>query len=315
MIEFIPFQSEHKTEWDEIVRQSDNGHFMFMRDYMEYHKDRFEDASYLVQKEGSTIAVFPGARKEALWNSHGGLTFGGLLLPSKHNRIGTIREIYNAFFERLKADGFTAAFIKPVPWIYHKSPCEGEIYCLNQHGIEEHYIEISTTVPLRHENPSISSLRKRMQKKAQKSGLTVQESTSYGDFWKVLSSRLNDKYGRLPVHSCQEIEMLAERFPHNIRLFCVRDEAQQCVGGSVIFITDTVWHAQYISADEKGMESGALDLLFFEMIDAARKDGKTYFDFGISTEENGQFLNENLAAFKEGFAGRSIVHQKIRVIL
>ena len=35
---------------------------------------------------------------------------------------------------------------------------------------------------------------------------------------------------------------------------------------------------------------------------------KTYFDFGISTEENGRVLNSGLIDQKEGFGARGVVH-------
>lgn len=314
MIDIIPFFYECKNEWDDLVRCADNGHFMFMRDYMEYHKDRFSDASYLVQKSGKIIAILPGVQEGTLWHSHGGLTFGGLMVSPKYNRISVICEIYELFFKRLKLDRFQSALIKPVPWIYHKSPCEGEIYYLNRYGKDELSIEVTTTVSL-FEEPTISSLRKRMQKKALQAGLIVQQSDLYGDFWNILSSCLDNKYDRQPVHTCQEIEMLARKFPSNIKLFSVFDQEQNCLGGSLIFVTDTLWHAQYISANETGMKLGALDLLFLDLIKRAKVDGKRYFDFGISTEENGQYLNENLALFKEGFGARTVLHQKILVAL
>jgi len=42
-------------------------------------------------------------------------------------------------------------------------------------------------------------------------------------------------------------------------------------------------------------------------VEEARAKGK-WFDFGISTEDDGRFLNEGLAAYKESFGGRSVVH-------
>lgn len=35
---------------------------------------------------------------------------------------------------------------------------------------------------------------------------------------------------------------------------------------------------------------------------------KKYFDFGISTEKEGHFLNEGLIAFKESFGGSAVIH-------
>ena len=36
-----------KDEWDDFVRDSRNGTFLFMRGYMDYHADRFADFSLM----------------------------------------------------------------------------------------------------------------------------------------------------------------------------------------------------------------------------------------------------------------------------
>lgn len=41
---------------------------------------------------------------------------------------------------------------------------------------------------------------------------------------------------------------------------------------------------------------------------------KKYFDFGISTEQNGKYLNEGLIAQKEGFGGRTTCNQLLEMI-
>jgi hypothetical protein len=314
MINICPFEKRHKKAWDGLVSSATNGNFMFKRDYMDYHSDRFIDQSYMVFKKKQLIAVLPGCKQDVLWNSHGGLTFGGLMLESKNNRITLICEIYKDFFNILKKDGFVSALIKPLPWIYHTSPCEGEIYALSLFETLEQHTEVTTTVDLRSQ-PLVSTLRKRQKKKAVKSGLTVHKDNDFASFWVILSMRLESQYRHVPVHSLPEITKLALTFPNHISLYRVLDQDQHCVGGSVIFSTDTLWHAQYISANEVGMKSGALDLLFMYLIDAAKNESKFYFDFGISTEKNGKVLNNPLALFKEGFGGRSVIHRKIRVNL
>lgn len=312
MITIVPFQGHHKKLWDEVVLNSTNSHFMFFRDYMDYHSDRFEDSSFMVFKDNTCIAVLPGCKQGNVWSSHGGLTFGGLILLPKYNRIVGIFEIYDIFFKDLKYKGFTSAFIKPVPWIYHTSLCQGELYALSRYSQTKQYVEVTTTVDLKAEL-LVSTLRKRMQKKALQANLSVYKTCDYEAFWEVLSARLESKYESQPVHSISEIEMLASRFPKNIHLYTVIDSDRNCLGGSVIFSTNTLWHAQYIAANENGRDLGALDLLFLYLIEEAKNQGKHYFDFGISTENNGQFLNEALISFKEGFGGRSIVHQKIEI--
>ena len=74
-----------------------------------------------------------------------------------------------------------------------------------------------------------------------------------------------------------------------------------------MFIYDDLVHTQYLAANEKAREIGALDLLIKTLMDEFTKS-KKYFDFRISTENNGQYLNGGLIAQKEGFGGRSIVH-------
>lgn len=36
---------ERKSEWNAFIARSKNGMFLFDRNYMEYHQDRFDDCS------------------------------------------------------------------------------------------------------------------------------------------------------------------------------------------------------------------------------------------------------------------------------
>ena len=74
-----PFRREDQEDWDRIVRGSASGHFLFLRDYMDYHADRFTDASLLICEDGRPVAALPANRVGAQVVSHGGLTFGGVL--------------------------------------------------------------------------------------------------------------------------------------------------------------------------------------------------------------------------------------------
>ena len=58
----------------------------------------------------------------------------------------------------------------------------------------------------------------------------------------------------------------------------------------------------------KGKDYNALDILFDNLINEVYVKKKRYFDFGISTEKEGLFLNENLIFYKEGFGARALVH-------
>ena len=79
------------------------------------------------------------------------------------------------------------------------------------------------------------------------------------------------------------------------------------LGGTVLYVSNRVVHSQYIAASPRGKELHVLDLLFQEVIRESLKD-HVFFDFGISTEKHGTYLNEQLIYQKEGFGGRGICY-------
>lgn len=314
MLEITDYCQEFEKAWNEISDQADNGHFMFKRSYMDYHADRFSDSSFVVLNKGRPVGIFPANKVDDALISHGGLTFGGLCLRPKFNRIKNIESVFESIFDLLSQRGFKRAHFKPVPWIYHKSPAEGEMYFMNRFGQAGCAIEISTTVDLQNV-PKASSSREWMKRKAIDAGFRVESSNDFKSFWNVLEDRLKEKYERNPVHSVDEILLLASRFPEHIRLFVVRNSADDVVGGTVVFLNSGVAHTQYLAASEEGMADGALDILVFYLIKFYQDKGLKYFDFGISNEHNGTVLNTSLATFKEGFGGRSIIHHKFDISL
>ena len=45
------YEGLRKELWDQFIRQSKNGTFLFLRDYMDYHTERFTDHSLLFFKD------------------------------------------------------------------------------------------------------------------------------------------------------------------------------------------------------------------------------------------------------------------------
>ncbi len=312
MITLRPYSKNLSKDWDLIVAQADNGYFMFSRNYMDYHAERFTDASYFIYDGEKIIGVFPANREGGNWYSHQRLTFGGILLDPKYNRFKYYCEIYPLLFEKLKQLGIVQAVIKLIPHIYHQNPCEAEFYILNQHGIQQNYVELATTLDLARVIKA-SKGKLYSQKQAIKNKITIVESGDYEVFWQILNQNLSDKYDVKAVHSLAEIILLHSRFPKNIRLFlAVHPEAGIC-GGTVFYQSETVIHVQYIAANSLGQEIGALALLFLTLIEDYRAQGFRYFDFGISTNQQGSVLNQTLVDFKEGFSGRSVIYHTIEI--
>ena len=123
----------------------------------------------------------------------------------------------------------------------------------------------------------------------------------------ILTPNLNKRFGKNPVHNLQEIELLKSRFPENIHQINIYNE-NEIVAGCTIFETKKVAHAQYISANDFGRKSGAIDMLFDYLISELFSE-KDFFDFGICNEKEGKIINNGLLDWKEGFGARTYVHK------
>ncbi|MFR8206343.1 MAG: hypothetical protein ACLU99_08405 [Alphaproteobacteria bacterium] len=80
----LHYTPEKKQIWDDFVNHSKMPMFMFNRDFMEYHRDRFQDASIMFYNDSDDlIAVMPASRHDTEIRSHGGLTYGGIICAEK----------------------------------------------------------------------------------------------------------------------------------------------------------------------------------------------------------------------------------------
>jgi len=163
---------------------------------------------------------------------------------------------------------------------------------------------ISSTIYQRNKLNFIES-RKSGIRKSKKFNVEFIESNRFDLFWPILNENLTNKYEKNAVHSLEEISYLHDQFPNSIKLYLASIN-QRIVAGTVLYLMDNVIHVQYISANEEGKSTGALDMIFDKLINDIYKE-YPIFDFGQSTEDNGYYLNENLIFQKEGFGGRGVV--------
>ena len=316
MITVTRYTPKNHQTWNEFVKQSRQGTFLFDRNYMDYHQDRFHDHSLMIYYKDKLYALLPAnevvsassneiPQKELV--SHQGLTYGGLLTCNKMTAELTC-ETFEAIGNYLKHEGFSKLTYKAIPWIYHKIPSEEDLYALIHVGKASLSArEISTTILLQNKL-RFSEQRRRGVNKAKKNNLIIRQSSQEDvfAFWNILNNNLQQKYHTHPVHSNEELQLLMSRFPENIIGYSVLKD-DEIIAGTIIFITPQVIHTQYIGASEKGKEEGALDLLFDYLINQ-KKWNAPYFDFGKSTEDRGNYLNTNLIHQKEGFGGRGVAY-------
>lgn len=305
-MKLVSYNPTQKAVWNQFLATCKNGLFMFNRDYMDYHSDRFTDHSLMAYDDtDKLIALLPASIRDGVLYSHQGLTFGGFLTPTGL-KASTMLELFENLRQHMQQNSISKLVYKAIPYIYSTQPAEEDRYALFRNNARLFRVDISTTVNQANRLP-MSDLRKRGTKKALAQGLVVEKSTDFAGFMAVLTATLQTQHDTKPVHSLSEVELLASRFPNNIHLYVAKKD-DQIQAGTLIFEHATLAHAQYIAASPDGRNTGALDILFTHLIENIFAH-KAYFDFGISTEEGGTVLNNGLISQKEGFGGRAVVHE------
>ena len=306
------YNSSEELEWDEFVKKSRVPHFIFERNYIEYHSDRFEDHSLLIRNnKGSIEAILPANKSEDRLYSHQGLTFGGIIARYDAKSTNMLKYM-ETLLNYCKLNNFRSLTYKRVPDIYAVQPNQDDLYALFYNSAtlvgREITVAVDLTKPLK-----MSNLRRRAIKKAKKNGLEVKLCSNLEYYWSTLKTVLEDKYGVAPVHNIAEITYLTNKFPGNIRCYIVEYE-QEVIAGSLIYETSNVVHTQYIAANNLGREMGALDLIFSHLIEKIYPQ-KRYLNFGTSNRNNGFILNEGLIRQKEGFGALGFVQDTYQIDL
>lgn len=299
------YATKNKKQWDIFLESCKNKHFMFFRDYMEYHSDRFDDFSLIVEDdEGKIISLLPANIKDNIVYSHQGLTFGGFLINDSM-KVEIMLKIFDLLTSFLKQHSIIKLIYKCIPHIYHTKPSEEDRYALFRHKANLYRRDVTTTIQLS-EGYKYSSQRERSIKKGYKSQLNLNEDSSLSEYWDVLRGVLIKQYDTNPTHNFYEISKLKKIFPDNIKLFTA-EKGNEIIAGVVIFETEVVAHAQYLASSIEGRKIGALDFLIDNLI-KKKYANKRFFDFGISNENSGLILNSGLISQKEGFGASAVAH-------
>jgi hypothetical protein len=299
-----PYTSTFLLTWDAFIQSSKNGTFLLTRDYMDYHSNRFADCSLVVRDGDAVIAVLPANRVGDDLYSHQGLTYGGFItLPAM--TTPQMLDVFDVALSHLRQQGVRRLHYKTIPPIYHKLPAEEDRYALFIQNARLSRRDVLSVIPCASRAP-VQSRRRRGAAKALRNGVIIGKSDDFRSYWDLLTDHLHQRFGTRPVHSREEIDLLRSRFRREIHLFTAQRNG--CLlAGVVVFEAAQVAHVQYIASSAEGRDLGALDGVFVDLIEN-RFTEKPFFDFGISNEHDGRYLNRGLIEQKEGFGARAVVH-------
>jgi hypothetical protein len=291
------------SEWDHFVAKSKNGTFLFERAYMDYHSDRFKDHSLVMRIGEKLSGILVANEKDGRIESHGGLTYGGLILKTEV-RLTDVIQMFKAFTEYYHRLGFEKIIYKLVPSYLHSFPANEDQFVLFSLGANLVRRDTSSVIVNAQRLPYMHG-RSRSISEAREKKFTITQDRDCTRFWnQVLVPNLRDRYDAGPVHTSNEMDLLMNRFPENIRLYEVH--RSELLAGAIIYVYPDCAHTQYLSATQSGRQQGALDLLIDHLIEEF--SDKKHFSFGTSNNEGGPSINPGLLGWKEGFGARTFVH-------
>ena len=291
------YSQEDYAVWNDFVNQAKNATFLFHRDFMEYHKERFEDFSLMIFEREKLHAILPANKKGNSLYSHQGLTYGGLVFLSKL-KAEKAEWILEEILLFLKANKFETFYYKPIPDFYFSEGNKAMDFFLMKRGAvlekKEMNLAVNLNVPLK-----ISKSKMKHFRRIENLDLDIFEEETFDPFWeKILEPRLLEKFGVKPVHSKEEIALLKSKFPQNIKQYSAYRN-DEIIAGITIFETKNVVKSQYGATSKIGEEFRALDFLFINLIHKYKRKGKQFFDMGIVDEPNESGYNKGLLKQKE----------------
>ena len=315
MYDILPYSAEKESRWDHFVmEESVNGTFLQTRKFLNYHPEgRFVDASFFVEKSGIIVAVVPGCNVDGKFISHQGSTFGGPILSKDFYSGAKILEIIETIDQYL-AENFKETRLKPTAAIFATAPTDLLDYALEHKGYNRH-TELSCWTPLCKETDPFENCKRECRhnfRQSEKLNLTYGEipDSEMETFYKSLELS-KARHHTKPVHSLAELRDLKERFPEEILFRGIWQDGTY-LSGMMIFAFEQAkaFHFQYLAPDDSRRETNATTALFVNAMREAVQKGFEKFSWGISTEDGGDYLNENLYRFKETFGALPCVNAR-----
>lgn len=297
------YTEKNFDKWNSFVAEAKNSTFLFHRDFMDYHKERFRDFSLMIYHHSELIALLPGHLRDNEFFSHQGLTYGGIVIK-QDLRMTVFVAVFTEVLRFLNDKNIPHLYWKEIPYFYNSFPAEEWKYLMFITEAEMYRRDLCSVIDLR-KDYYVSKSVKRYLKSSEKEGIYYKKCGLWKDFWEnILEPELLLSHNVLPVHSLQEIQDLKSKFEDNVHLYSVF-LGNTIIGGTVVFTDKNIAHAQYICVKTEYKQTRALNLLFYKLLKEEFVNFD-YFDFGISNEDNGRKLNKGLLFWKEGFGARGV---------
>ena len=299
----IAFDIKLTNDWDEFVYSSKNGNILHTQNFLQYHQERFEDRSVMFFDNSNVlIGLFPANEANKGIISHGGSSYGGLIV-GQNNTL----DLAFKMFELLVNHFSKAEYIQFRNSVHiFKSYSSDEVTnAAEAVGFKKAYSEQSSYIEFG-QNYVISKNRQEKISRSKKKLTFIADDKSTEEFYKLLSTNLDIKHQSVPTHNLKEIQDLIQRFPNKFTIYAAYYGDIMVAGIWLFELTPCNYHTFYLCQDYNFKKYYSLSgLIGFLMTGLKNKQAKC-LSFGISTEKNGEELNEGLYSFKKSFGAEKI---------
>ncbi len=314
------YTDENMLLWDQFIENdSVNGTFLQQRNFLNYHKvGRFEDCSFIIYDKEMIIAVCPAC---VLWESgrkvfysHGGSTYGGIILHKRLLRIKNLKCVFEKIEEFLIEQKFEKCVLKLTMDLLCRCPQDIVKFYLTYSGYKEIkelnlYIDYSSYKKDILDN--FSKMKRRNVSKCLKSEIKlreIQDKAEISCLHKIITDNLL-KYQTCPVHTAEELSELRNRLGSHIEFYGAYFEGKLIAGTMVfIFHKTKCAHTQYLAADPEYSDMNAMTFIYYKMVELFMKRGFSFLSWGTVTEHGGKLINWGLANHKEEFGSTYLIN-------
>lgn len=311
MIVIKRYKSDLEGSWNDFIEKV-SAPFLFNRNYLEYHSHKYHELSFMVFQDNEVIGLFPATINQQEVNSHGWLTYGGLIREG-FLKSEKILEIYKSLISEYKSLGFLNIKIKLVPGFYNEMISQGDEYALFNLNFNLSSRNLSSGIYLK--TAEFPKKKLRDSRKAEQCKFLVGDVGRLDEIFKAINQNLRDKFGVTAVHTALEMQILMTRFPSNIAVYELRDVQASLCAAAIVYHVNAVAHVQYMIATELGKSIRALDRLIFHIFELYKGKGYDWLEFGISTTGDGKDWNSSLTRKKEEFGARSLCYDSYTLVL
>jgi len=273
---------------------------------MDYHADRFSDASFLLLRGQKVIALLPAHITGQDLVSHQGLSFGGWIQTPdcRHFDLNMGFELLQLEMRQLQ---LSRLVYTPSPYPYHVSTCDDDLYLLNKLGGKCVRVKLAAFLKLDDFPHRKSEFRRRLRRAEKLCPGEIVETKEVEPFWDRLSDFLAARHAATPAHNAAEMALLKSRFPNNIRLFVLQNRGE-ILAGEVVYLSRNVLRYQYgfyFSEEPKAI----LGVRLQEWIRSHKELVRPWMDLGTSMDPETGELQQTLHMHKENFGAHGVLMQ------